>query len=150
MTVELRPVTAANWRECVGLRTTDAQADFVATNVISLAQAYVEPYWIPEAIYGDGPMVGFVMHGRDPDDDEAPWVLRLMVDARFQGRGYGREAMRQVIERYRATPDTPVLAISYEPENVVAAKLYAQLGFRETGEVIEGETVARLQLHPNG
>jgi diamine N-acetyltransferase len=36
--------------------------------------------------------------------------------------------------------------LSYQPENGSARALYASLGFRETDERAEGETVARLAL----
>jgi diamine N-acetyltransferase len=54
--------------------------------------------------------------------------------------------MRLLLERLRAIPGCDEVAISYEPENELARQLYATCGFRETGEVIEGETVARLSF----
>lgn len=44
----------------------------------------------------------------------------------------------------KALPDCSGIAISYESENEGARRLYASLGFRETGEIIEGEVVARM------
>jgi len=38
------------------------------------------------------------------------------------------------------------VALSYEPENTVARRLYESLGFRETGETEGEEVVARLTL----
>ena len=35
--------------------------------------------------------------------------------------------------------------LSYEPGNRTAERLYAQLGFRPTGEIEEGEVVAQFQ-----
>ncbi len=69
-----------------------------------------------------------------------------MVDRRYQGKGYGRAAMRLLLDRLRTIPGCDEVAISYEPENDVARRLYASCGFRETGEIIEGETVARLSF----
>jgi len=36
--------------------------------------------------------------------------------------------------------------LSYKPKNVVAKNLYASFGFIETGEFVEGEAVARLDI----
>lgn len=36
--------------------------------------------------------------------------------------------------------------LSYEPENTAAKKLYHSFGFRETGEMDEGEIIAVLGL----
>lgn len=143
MTVELREINKDNWRECVRLKTSDEQARFVAPNLFPIAQSKVEPYLRPLAIYDDEEMIGFVMYGRDPADD-CYSVARLMIDERHQGKGYGRAAMIEAIRRMRAEPDCQEIALSIEPENEVAEKLYASLGFRKTGEVIDGEVVMRL------
>lgn len=67
-----------------------------------------------------------------------------MVDASAQGRGYGRAAMERALQRMKALPDCSGIAISYESENEGARRRYASLRFRETGEIIEGEVVARM------
>jgi diamine N-acetyltransferase len=69
-----------------------------------------------------------------------------MVDDKFQGKGYGRFGMEQIINIFRADERIKDVGISYEPENEVARKLYASLGFVEPGEMIEGETLAVLKL----
>ncbi len=69
-----------------------------------------------------------------------------MIDRRHQGNGYGRAAMEQVIERLRANPECSCVQIGWQPENVAAGKLYESLGFRRTGQIIEGEVVARLDF----
>jgi|tagenome__1003787_1003787.scaffolds.fasta_scaffold17466592_1 hypothetical protein len=43
---------------------------------------------------------------------------------------------------------TKGIKISYESENRTAERLYAQLGFRPTGEIEEGEIIAQLQTEP--
>jgi diamine N-acetyltransferase len=143
MTMTLREITRDNWLQCVQLRVAPEQEAFVASNSASLAQSKYELEWIPHALYEDAEMVGFVMYGVNREEGKY-WILRVMVDRRYQGRGYGRAAMRLLLERLRAIPGCDEVAISYEPENEVARRLYASCGFRETGEILEGETVARL------
>ncbi|HEY7021731.1 MAG TPA: GNAT family N-acetyltransferase [Ktedonobacterales bacterium] len=145
MTMTLREITRENWLQCVRLKVAPEQEPFVAPNGVSLAQSKYEPEWIPLALYDGGEMVGFVMYGVYPEEGKH-WILRVMVDHRYQGKGYGRAAMRLLLERLRAIPGCDEVAISYEPENDVARRLYASCGFRETGEIIEGETVARLSF----
>ena len=74
------------------------------------------------------------------------YIQRLMVDEKFQGKGFGRFAMQKLIEIFRADNRIQEVGISYEPENKGARKLYASLGFVETGRTIEGETEAVLKL----
>lgn len=148
MTVTLRDITRDNWLQCIRLRVAPDQEKFVASNAVSLAQSKYEPEWQPYAIYDDERMVGFIMYGLEPNEGQY-WIQRLMVDAAFQRRGYGRTAMRLALQRLQALPDRPAIAISYEDHNEVARQLYASLGFRETGEIIEGEVVARMSGSAN-
>ena len=56
-----------------------------------------------------------------------------MIDKRYQGRGFGKEAFKQVLDFVRSKPcgDAECVWLSYEPENEVAKKLYASFGFVE-------------------
>jgi diamine N-acetyltransferase len=153
MTVELRPVTIENWRELVKLNVREDQRNFVASNVYSIAEAQFgfdhEGHWdfYPFGIYADGQAVGFIMNGLNLGHPRRQaFVTRLMVDERFQGQGYGRVAMNILLDRIRAESRIFEVGISYEPENEVARKLYASLGFVEPGEMLGDETLAILQL----
>jgi diamine N-acetyltransferase len=68
-----------------------------------------------------------------------------MVD-KFQGKGYGRFAIQMMLELVRTEQRIQSVGISYEPENEAARKLYASLGFEETGEMVGDEVLAVLQL----
>ena len=60
-TVDLRPVTKENWRECINLKLSADQESFVSSNLFSLAQSKFETCRNPCAIYNDKEeMVGFV------------------------------------------------------------------------------------------
>lgn len=143
--VELREITRDNWRACVRLRVAPDQERMVATNAVSLAQASYESECVPLAVYDGETMVGFVMYARDLENQQL-WVYRLMIDAAQQRRGYGRAALLRLIERLRTLPDSDSVSISYLEDNEAARQLYASIGFRETGEVIDGEAVARLDF----
>jgi diamine N-acetyltransferase len=69
-----------------------------------------------------------------------------MVDVQYQGKGYGRFGMNWILDHYRNDERIKRIGISYEPENEIARKFYASLGFIETGEIDNGEVVAELQL----
>jgi len=143
--VTLRQITMANFDDCLKLALRKDQKGFVASNMYSLAEAKADGVSRPHAIYADDEMVGFIMYDVAADEGRG-YISRLMVDARFQGRGYGRAAMAQVIERLKSVPACREVLTSYVPENKVAGHLYASLGFEPTGEVDHGETVMRLEL----
>lgn len=153
MTVELRPVTAENWNALVKLQVREEQRGFVASNLYSIAESQFgfeeEGHWTlyPFGVYVDAEPVGFVMYGLNPAHPRFQgFIERLMVDERYQGKGYGRETMKQVLDGFRNRTAVRAVAISYEPENIGAQTLYASLGFVETGEMLGHETLAVLQF----
>jgi diamine N-acetyltransferase len=145
MTVTLREIKMANFFECIKLRVADAQKDFVATNVFSLAEAKADRVSNPLAIYADEQMVGFIMYDVNVAEKRG-YISRLMVDERFQGKGYGRAAISDVVERLKREPGLRDIQTSYHPDNKAAAALYASLGFLETGEFVDIEVVVRIPL----
>jgi diamine N-acetyltransferase len=155
--IELRKITDDNFDECIKLEPKEEQKSFVASNISSLAEAYValtnnECIPMPYAIYNNDIMVGFIMlsynEADENDDENAYWVCRLMIDKRYQGKGYGKKAMAKALELIRTFPygKASVVSLSYEPENMTAKTLYASLGFVETGKIEYGELVAKLAL----
>ncbi|MEA5506422.1 GNAT family N-acetyltransferase [Halotia wernerae UHCC 0503] len=135
--VNLRKVTRENLLSCLSLEVSEEQKNLVATTVQSLAEAYVDPNLFPLAVYDVAacgyeqpsvPMVGFTMYELVAG---VGFIMRLMIDCKYQRQGYGRATMLEVIRRLKLCPDVEVVATSYRKENEVAAKLYQSLGFRE-------------------
>ena len=71
------------------------------------------------------PMVGFTMYELSAG---VGFIRRLMIDQRFQGKGYGRAAMLEVIRRLKLHPEVEMIATRHRRENEAAAKLYRSLG----------------------
>ena len=143
--ISLRAITPENFNDIVKMQVNENQKHFVASNQYSLAEAYVHPDHFPLAIYADDLPVGFLMYAFWAERQQW-WIHRLMTRHEQQGRGYGRAAMKLLIDRMAALPGCREIYISYEPENHVARSLYQSLGFVITGEVVSGEEVARLSL----
>lgn len=144
--VTLREVTVDTVDEILALKVSPAQQGYVATNAKSIAQAhfYPETAWFRAIYAGDTP-VGFVMLSDDAVEPEyALW--RFMIDERYQGRGYGREAMALVVEHVRTRPGATALLNTVVPGPGNAIPFYEKLGFVLTGEVDDGELVLRLDL----
>ncbi|ROR31903.1 diamine N-acetyltransferase [Mobilisporobacter senegalensis] len=155
--ISLRKINEENFEECIKLEPKKDQKSFVASNIRSLAQAYValsneECIPMPYAIYENDIMVGFTMlsynEAAEESEENTYWVCRLMVDKQYQGKGYGKEAMKKALDLIKTEPygNASGVYLSYEPENEIAKKLYASLGFVATGEIEDGEVVAKLTL----
>jgi len=150
---EIHPVTKDNWRELIKLNVREDQRHFVASNLYSIAQVqFGDDYaghWDLHAfgIYDGDTPVGFFMCGYDFEyPKQQAFIFRLMVDEKYQGKGFGRFAMEKMLEVFRADERITHVGISYEPENDVARKLYAGFGFVETGEILGDETLAVLKI----
>lgn len=148
MAITLREITRENYRQVGKLKVADDQNTFVASNPWSMAQAKYEPGLVPLGIYDGDEPVGFAMYGEEDYGLARLWAIwRLMVDQRYQGKGYGRAAMHLLIERLKAESNGHTgIIISFVPENDAARKLYTSLGFEDTGLIEDGECVFRLPL----
>lgn len=143
--VILEEVRAENWRACTALEVDEPQQHFVVpvANYLALC-AYGDSPWHPLAVRVGEEIVGFVMWGVDPAD-ESFWIGGLVIDRRYQRRGYGRAVVEALLER-AVSEGHETAALSYEPQNTVARSLYASMGFIETGEFDDDEAVARKRL----
>jgi diamine N-acetyltransferase len=142
--MELRDVTADNWREVVRIEPREDQRRFVASVAYYLNLCHYGEDWRPLALYRDDELVGFAMWAFDPEE-ESYWIGGLVIGAEQQGKGYGRAAMEALLDHLATQPGYREAALSCDPENTVARRLYASLGFVETGERVDGELVARRQ-----
>ena len=155
MLLSIQPVTIKNWRELSNLKVREDQKNFVASNVYSIAESqfgYDHPedgHWemAPYGIYNGDEPVGFLMVGYNFSNPEFQgFIIRLMVDEKHQGKGYGKFGMNWILDHFRSDDRIQRISISYEPSNEVARKLYTSLGFVETGEIDHGEVIAELQI----
>ncbi|MFW9991547.1 MAG: GNAT family N-acetyltransferase [Candidatus Odinarchaeota archaeon] len=141
MVVNLRAVTRENYRELIALEVAQDQKRFVASNLLTIAQMQFKEEKIVLGIYDGNTPVGLIAYDLDDYD-----IWRLMVDEKYQKRGHGRKAMEKVIELLHLHGKLPEARTSVVPENQAARKLYGSLGFRETGEIIDGEIVLSLSF----
>lgn len=140
--VELRDVTADTWRDVARLEVTEAQRAFVAEPCYYLCLCHYGQLWQPLAICNGGKVVGMLMWAVD-DADGSIWLGGIMIDHRHQGRGLGRAAVKKAIQTLSRQRGRQQFALSYNAENVSARRLYASMGFIETGETEGDEIVAR-------
>ncbi|MCC6791523.1 MAG: GNAT family N-acetyltransferase [Thermomicrobiales bacterium] len=146
MEITLRPITRENLRAVTRrMSIAPGQEGFVAPNAYSVAEAYIEPTWTPLAIYAGDEPVGFAMFGPEPETGRV-WLIRYMIDAPHQGKGYGRAALRPLLDLMVERHGCDEIYLGYDPQNHVAANLYASFGFVPTGEIEDDEIIARLVL----
>ncbi|KGP72089.1 GNAT family N-acetyltransferase [Pontibacillus yanchengensis] len=149
--IKLVPVTKSNWLKCVKLNVKEDQKPFIASNLFSIAEYQFFDHMRMRAIYYGKEMIGFAMYGLD-EDEGGLWIYRFMIDENYQDRGLGRESFQCVmddVKDWARRLNKQHVTISYAPENDRGKAFYQQLGFETTGDVIEGEEVARYPLFRN-
>lgn len=153
MLVTLREITDENRAAIIALRVAPEQERFVGSVRDALADAAQYPHAKPwyRAVYAGDEPVGFVMVSWNvspqPPDIIGPWFLwKLIIDQRYQGRGYGTETVRQVAVLVQAEGATQLLT-SYVGEDGGPAGFYRRLGFVPTQELDgNGEVIVGLDL----
>jgi diamine N-acetyltransferase len=129
--VALREVTAENIHAVVSLSEASDE-ELVAPNDLSIAEWLLrDDAWL-QAIYADDTPVGLVMV-QDIPDWHIYHVWRLMVGRGYQGRGFGRSAMEQVMERYKRRPGAYMLTTFVADRDENAEGFYTKLGFERDG-----------------
>lgn len=155
-TMRFEKITWDNFEAIMNLHVNKEQRSFVARNKDSLVHAYLAvaqdgKQVFPFGIYLGKKPVGFIMIGYDIGEDDgtepcADWFLRnsyfiwrFMIDKRYQGKGYGRQALQLALDFIRTFPagEAQYCWLSYEPTNEVARKLYLSFGFVEQPEHYE-------------
>lgn len=150
--VSLVEITEENRDAVCALRVHPGQERFVASVARSLEQAAATPEAEPwyRAVYSAEGPVGFVMLSWNVPPGRpgiiGPYFLwRLLIDGRYQGRGFGRAVLSQVVDLVRADGATELLT-SYQPGEGEPGPFYLGLGFQPTGEMDGEEIVLRLAV----
>lgn len=151
--IRLVAITHENYRAYGRLRTHHSQQRFVAPMWQSYGDAlFPEPedgHPVVPVLHGveaDGEPVGFLMYADavNPGTPE-PYLWRFLVDRRHQGRGIGGRALAAWFEDLRAAGHQGVMT-SWVPGHGGPEGFYLRNGFAPTGDVEDGEVVARCAL----
>ena len=159
--LELKKINRNNVAEILKLEVFDNQKSFVAINNSSIIEAYIalteNNHVFTFGIYKDDTPIGFLMIGFDVNsvDEGAPSIAkgnyniwRLIIDKKFQGKGFGKKAMNLALEFINTFPSgtAKYCWLSYESENDIVRQLYKSVGFVETDEKDGEEIVAIMKL----
>lgn len=97
--ITLRVIDENNWRRVANLSTKEGQRGNLPANVWSLCEAgYNKKAW-PRAIYAAETPVGFLMLRFSAN--EPAYLMRFMIDGRYQGLGYGRRGIELLMTQLR-------------------------------------------------
>ena len=144
--LKLRKIDESNFIECFNLSLGEGQDRFVSHPIRSLAQAYV--YYnqcTPFGIYSNDTIVGYVMVIYDYDE-ETYNIWHMMIDEKYQGKGYGSIAINLCIDYIKSKPfgSSNDVILTCNIDNSIAIHIYEKIGFKDTGERDDNELVMKL------
>ena len=136
----------------------DEDKEFVASNKMSLAEAYLfktmGAYVLPIAIYRNRVPIGFTMitKGNIGDNIKGEYInnyciLRMMIEAKHQNKGLGKLALKQLIEIIKSiSVNESFIWASTEEKNAKAIHVYEENGFKKTKDYCGEEIILKYDL----
>ena len=146
MKYKILAVSESNREAILSLRISNEQQAFIETPADCLKDAADYPEFRPVGLYVDEQLVGFAMYGAllDSAGGRNVWMDRLLIDERFQRRGYGRRFTELLIDRMVSEYGEQPIYLSVFEENTGAIRLYEELGFTFIHEYdSDGEMIFR-------
>jgi len=151
--VELAPITSANSHDAMAVQAGAGQLRFLAGHqpvaLVILAKAFVrvgDVDWWPYLVQDAGQCVGVLALADERQRDGQVALFHLLIDASRQRGGYGRAALRLVLELAGSLTGCQRLRLTVHPDNHVAIRLYLSEGFSQDGVTGDGEL--RLSRRP--
>ena len=143
MTIRLLDVNDSNWRECADLKLAEEEK-FIYSNVYMIAEWKFETESVFKAIYSKTELVGMLAYYlHDGKHGYFYWLYHLMIQKKYQGKGYGETAVKLALEEMRQLGASEIRTM-YMPGNIRAQNLYKKLGFEEIGTLDGGDIFLRL------
>lgn len=143
--IRLEPIGPDNWREELAVR--EDQREFVSepNKILARAYAYRELGGEAKLILNDDIPVGMLLYHDWPEAGQYVFS-QLLIDRRYQRRGYGFAAARAALDEMRADGRYSRVCLCYIEGDEPARLLYEKLGFRPTGEADGDEILMDLTL----
>ena len=135
--IQLVEVTEENWLEIAKLSVKEDQKGFLAPPIGILARGYVyrECNGRVWGIANGNQMVGVALV-RDQNEEPCCYDLQqFMIDQRFQRRGYGAEALRQILSILKQERRFDSAEVCVKNADTPALRLYEKTGFVDTGYI---------------
>jgi len=136
MKIRLEPVTVASRAAVERLETAPGQEGFVESVAECLAEADRRRCWRPVGVYDGDALIGFAMYGFFWEylPFGRLWLDRLLIDKKYQGKGYGKRVVLALLDRLRTEYSCDTIYLSVYETNSHAIHLYQQIGFHFNGE----------------
>lgn len=157
MMIELKEITCENFWKVVELRPNESQREYLHSNAVFMAQAYVNlKFRYPDAcfaLYSGSHIVGFTKVVYVPRcagpynfSEDTYMIDAFMIDGREQGKGYGKAGFQQVLAFIETKPwgESNTIKLACHDSNTVAVSMYRKAGFCETDQFVDRDKRLRI------
>ncbi len=135
--IRLIEINEENWMAFAALRVREEQKGFLDSAIGILARGYAYRACRARVIglaEGETPL-GLALV-KDLDEEPACYDLQqFMIDERYQGRGFGTQALKLLLAELEREHKYPCAEVCVKKEDAAALRLFAKLGFTDTGYV---------------
>ena len=137
--LHLVEVTEENWMQIASLSVSEEQKTFLAPAIGILARGYVYRSCNARVlgIAVNEQIVGVALV-RDFTEEPVGYDLQqFMIDAHFQGKGYGTKALQLILELLQEEGRYSTVEVCVKKAAVAALRVYEKVGFVDSGYVDE-------------
>ncbi len=135
--LKLVAVNEQNWLEVRQLSVADDQKEFLDSPVGILARGYIYRDCRARVIgIARGDVIVGVALVKDLDEEPACYDLQqFMIDKRYQGKGYGTEALRLILAELEKERKYDCVEVCVKKTDAAALCVYEKVGFADTGYI---------------
>ena len=114
----------------------ESQKHYVASIAVILGRSYIFREFRPRIfwIYSDDTAVGMALYYDCPEEESYDFS-QIFIDKCHQGKGYGKEALKLLLDKIRQDGKYKKVTMCYVEGNDASRKLFEQFGFKEISHV---------------
>ncbi len=132
----------------IDLDITKEQEKYVALPSEAIAASKFYDYYVNRGVYlGDRP-IGFVQYYPNFEDGKPNEIFidQLIIDVSLQGKGFGSEAIKLVLEEIKQLPSINAVSICYVNGHDVMKRFFERFGFQVVEQDEFDETIMELNF----
>ncbi|MEG2017774.1 MAG: GNAT family N-acetyltransferase [Clostridium sp.] len=135
--IRLIDINENNWLKIARLQVKEEQKAFVASPTGIMARAYAMRASNAHAlaISNEEEVVGVFMVREFQDEPVGYELQQLLIDYRFQNKGYGKQAVQLIIEKLKQEGKYNSVEVCVKMEDDSAIRVYKKLGFVDSGYI---------------
>ncbi|MBQ4423366.1 MAG: GNAT family N-acetyltransferase [Clostridia bacterium] len=137
--IRLTNVTEENRAEAEALSVREDQKGFLApaSGILARESVYRDCGGRVFVIEDDGTVVGLALVREFTDEPLGYDLQQFMIDARYQGRGFGSAALSRILDALRNEGHYDHVEVCVKKADTAAIRLYEKHGFVDSGYVDE-------------